>query len=58
MCRISKKLRELGFGDELDYLRDLAQGSAWPPPKVRLLHEHPDVRTPKPLTERSEYMKS
>lgn len=60
MCRsISKKLRELGFGDELDYLRHLAQEMLYsgPPPTIHLFHEHPDVKIPKLLTDRSEYMR-
>lgn len=42
----------LGYGKELDYLNDLE--GATPRPPIVLFDEHPHVKQPKPLTERSE----
>ncbi|RDB24429.1 hypothetical protein Hypma_008472 [Hypsizygus marmoreus] len=50
---ITKKLNELGYKEETKYLEKLAVDAlySWPPPVICLLHEHPSVKVPKPLTE-------
>jgi hypothetical protein len=60
ICSISKKLVDLGYAEELNYLDILACGGPyhWPPLTIWLFNDHPDVKVPKPLTDRSEFIPS
>jgi hypothetical protein len=55
---IYKKLLDLGYAEELNYLDTLACGTQndWPPLTIWLFKDHPDVKVPKPLTDRSEWI--